>query len=199
MEMRRRHMCPSSCSWLLGSLTTTRVSVRQSLASRISKERLFIRSSGPGTSTTTIKESLLLAAVRRFVTMLQRSPSYLFTTPEQDPVDNLIRKFSSTCFTRWVYQALRWKYIFGFWLFYTFSIRFPGAAKKFLRKSTESQLPADVPFDPHFVPKYNPWDQRVCVTPHGDFFAALGRGNANIVTDHIETVDKTGIVLKSGG
>lgn len=39
----------------------------------------------------------------------------------------------------------------------------------------------------------------MCVTPHGDFFAALRTGKAGIVTDQIDTVDKTGIILKSGG
>ncbi|RJE24660.1 Flavin-binding monooxygenase [Aspergillus sclerotialis] len=131
-----------------------------------------------------------------FVTMLQRSPSYLFTPPSNDPVDNLIRKF---CPTRWMYKVLRWKYIVGFMVIYNFSIWFPEAAKKLLRQSTESQLPSNIPFDPHFVPKYNPWEQRMCVAPHGDFFAALRSGNADIVTDHIDMVDKAGIVLKSGG
>ncbi|KAF4949218.1 hypothetical protein FSARC_13559 [Fusarium sarcochroum] len=69
--------------------------------------------------------------------------------------------------------------------------------KRFLRKSTESQLPPNVPFDPHFVPDYNPWDQRKCITPQGDFFDALRSGKSDIVTDHTETVDKTGIKLKS--
>lgn len=148
---------------------------------------------GSGATAITLLPSLVERAAS--VTMLQRSPSYLYTTPAHDPVDNLIRKF---CPDRWLYQVLRWKYILGFLLFYKFSIWFPEAAKRYLRKSTEPQLPAHVPFDPHFVPTYNPWDQRMCVTPHGDFFAALREGKADIATDHIDTVDKTGILLKSG-
>lgn len=148
---------------------------------------------GSGATAITLLPSLIDRAA--FVTMLQRSPSYLYTAPEHDPLDNLIRRF---CPDRWVYKTLRWKYILGFLVFYKFSTRFPEAAKKFLRKSTESQLPANVPFDPHFVPNYNPWDQRMCITPHGDFFAALRTGKSDIVTDHIDTVDKTGIILKSG-
>lgn len=130
------------------------------------------------------------------VTMLQRSPSYLYTTPEHDPIDALIRR---ACPTRWLYKALRWKYILGFLVFFKFSTYFPNAAKKFLRQSTEPQLPRNIPFDPHFVPPYNPWEQRMCVTPQGDFFAALRTGKADIVTDQIDTVDKTDIILKSGG
>ncbi|KAL4755709.1 flavin-containing monooxygenase [Aspergillus foveolatus] len=148
---------------------------------------------GSGATAITLLPSLVDRAAA--VTMLQRSPTYLYTTPEHDPVDGLIRRL---CPTRWVYKALRWKYILGFLLFFKFSTYFPNAAKKFLRQSIESQLPANVPFDPHFVPSYNPWEQRLCVTPQGDFFASLRTGKADIVTDHIDTVDRAGIVLKSG-
>lgn len=148
---------------------------------------------GSGATAVTLLPSLVDRAA--FVTMLQRSPSYLFTTPEHDPVDNMIRRI---CPTRWVYHALRWKYILRFLIVFKFSRCFPDATKKLLRKSTESQLPENVPFDPHFVPTYNPWDQRMCITPQGDFFAALKTGKSDIVTDHIDTIDKTGIILKSG-
>jgi hypothetical protein len=34
-------------------------------------------------------------------------------------------------------------------------------------------LPADFDTDTHFNPKYNPWEQRVCLVPDGDFFQAV--------------------------
>jgi cation diffusion facilitator CzcD-associated flavoprotein CzcO len=45
---------------------------------------------------------------------------------------------------------------------------------------------------------YNPWDQRLCLTPDGDFFAAIKSGKVSIVTDHIETFSEKGIKLRSG-
>lgn len=149
---------------------------------------------GSGATAVTLLPSLSERAAH--VTMLQRSPGYYYTTPENDPIDNIIRKW---CPARWKYQALRWKYIIGFFIFYRYTILFPEATKKWLRKTTECQLPGNISYDPHFVPSYNPWEQRMCVTPQGDFFRALRSGNADIVTDHIDTVDKDGIILKSGG
>ena len=52
--------------------------------------------------------------------------------------------------------------------------------------------------DTHFKPRYNPWDQRVCLVPDGDLFEAIRDGRASIVTDQIETFTETGIRLASG-
>jgi cation diffusion facilitator CzcD-associated flavoprotein CzcO len=35
-----------------------------------------------------------------------------------------------------------------------------------------------------FIPNYNPWEQRIA--PNGDFFRAIRKGTASIVTDHID-------------
>jgi cation diffusion facilitator CzcD-associated flavoprotein CzcO len=50
----------------------------------------------------------------------------------------------------------------------------------------------------HFTPRYNPWDQRLCLVPNSDLFEAIRSGKASIVTDHIERFTATGILLKSG-
>ena len=50
----------------------------------------------------------------------------------------------------------------------------------------------------HFTPTYNVWDQRVCVAPDGDLFAAIKPGKAEVVTDHIDTIVAEGIRVKSG-
>ena len=54
------------------------------------------------------------------------------------------------------------------------------------------------PLDPHFNPKYDPWDQRVCLVPDGDLYAALNTGNAEVVTDTIAGFTAKGIRLDSG-
>lgn len=59
-------------------------------------------------------------------------------------------------------------------------------------------MPKNIPHDPTFKPKYNPWEQRLCVCPDGDFWKALHKGNANVVTDHIETVTEHGITTQNG-
>ena len=129
------------------------------------------------------------------ITMLQRSPGYFISLPQQDPLDVLI---NSWCPARWRRQLIRWKYMWMGWLMFQFCTWFPEAGKKMLRKGTQMQLPDSIPYDPHFIPSYDPWQQRMCLTPQGEFFKALHKGKADIVTDHIETMDDKGILLKSG-
>ena len=50
----------------------------------------------------------------------------------------------------------------------------------------------------HFGPRYNPWDQRMCLVPKGDLFRAIRKGNADVVTDTIDRFTATGIRLNSG-
>ena len=55
-----------------------------------------------------------------------------------------------------------------------------------------------VDFDKHFVPRYDPWDQRLCLVPNGDFFHAIRDGRASVVTDTIAEFTENGIRLESG-
>ncbi|EHL01746.1 putative FAD-containing monooxygenase EthA [Glarea lozoyensis 74030] len=71
---------------------------------------------------------------------------------------------------------------------------FPVAAKK----AASQNLPKNIPLDPHFKPRYNPWEQRLCVCPDGDFYTALKNGNTDIVTGNIKSVTETGLIMDSG-
>lgn len=83
-------------------------------------------------------------------------------------------------------------------ILYQFCIRYPTYASTFLRSKAKKELPEDFPVDPHMKPGYNPWQQRVCYCPDGDYFKCFESGRANIVTDTIKRVTKTGIELDSG-
>jgi cation diffusion facilitator CzcD-associated flavoprotein CzcO len=129
------------------------------------------------------------------VTMLQRSPGYVMTLPSEDPMGNFARWF----LPNWLaFKLVRWKFLLLPFIFYQFCRAFPNAARKILKKRTEKDLPKSIPYDPNFKPKYNPWEQRLCVCPDGDFFKALAKGNADVVTDHIKTVTEHGITTKNG-
>lgn len=78
------------------------------------------------------------------------------------------------------------------------SRRAPGVVKRFLRRAAKGRLPSGYDVDRHFSPRYNPWDQRLCVVPDGDLFAALSAGRASVVTDTIDTFTEQGIRLASG-
>jgi cation diffusion facilitator CzcD-associated flavoprotein CzcO len=83
-------------------------------------------------------------------------------------------------------------------LFFLFCRSMPGSARWLLRQQVHSLLLRNVPCDPHFVPRYNPWEQRLCLCPDGDFFKSLHSGRVQIKTDTIHTVTPAGIKLSSG-
>jgi monooxygenase len=78
------------------------------------------------------------------------------------------------------------------------SKRYPSLVKRFLRKHVARQLPSGYDIDSHFTPRYNPWDQRLCVVPNGDLFKAIAAGTVSVVTDHIDTFNEKGLLLRSG-
>jgi monooxygenase len=129
------------------------------------------------------------------VTMLQRSPSYVVSVPGEDPIAELLRKVLPQ---RAVYPIVRWKNVLLQSLTYRLSRSRPRLVKKLLRKGLINALPAGYDIDTHFNPKYDPWDQRLCVVPDGDLFKSLSNGSAEIVTDQIERFTPTGIKLESG-
>jgi monooxygenase len=129
------------------------------------------------------------------VTMLQRSPSYVIALPGRDGIAELARKLLPA---RAAYSAVRWKNVLLASLFYELSRRRPGFVKRIVRRGLERQLPAGFDIDTHFRPRYDPWDERVCIVRDGDLFAALRSGRASIATDRIETFTETGLLLASG-
>ena len=70
--------------------------------------------------------------------------------------------------------------------------------KRLLRRVAITNLPDGYDVDTHFKPRYNPWDQRMCLIPDADLYTAISEGRAEVVTDHIDHFDATGIALKSG-
>jgi cation diffusion facilitator CzcD-associated flavoprotein CzcO len=74
----------------------------------------------------------------------------------------------------------------------------PSFIKWLIRRIAVSNLPEGYDVDTHFKPRYNPWDQRVCLIPDADLYVAIGDGRADVVTEQIDHFDSTGIVLRSG-
>ncbi len=129
------------------------------------------------------------------VTMLQRSPSYILSLPERDPVaDKLREKLPAGA----AYAIVRWKNVLLAMLNYQLCRRAPGAMRRLLRRLTGRQLPTGYDLDTHFSPRYEPWDQRLCLVPDGDLFQALSAGAVTIETGEIDTFTEKGIVLSSG-
>ena len=148
---------------------------------------------GSGATAATILPAIAGTADR--VTMLQRSPSYVISMPNADPIGDLLRKLLPE---RRAFMAVRWKNARLATFIYNFCRKHPARARKMLQDSAAKQLPPGYDIATHFNPAYEPWDQRMCMVPDGDFFAAIKAGNADVVTDHIEEFTPTGIKLRSG-
>ena len=74
---------------------------------------------------------------------------------------------------RWAYSLIRWKNVLLTMLSFQLSRKRPELMKRLLRKGLERQLPPGYDIDTHFTPRYNPWDQRLCLVPDGDLFNAI--------------------------
>jgi monooxygenase len=148
---------------------------------------------GSGATAVTLVPELAKRAAH--VTMLQRSPTYIMSRPARDPIADWLRDKLAP---ERAYSLTRWKNVLLGAAFYAYSRRFPAHAKKLLVGGVKRMVP-NVDVDKHFTPRYNPWDQRLCLVPDADLFAALRDGTVDVVTDEIESFTERGIALKSGG
>jgi len=129
------------------------------------------------------------------VTMVQRTPSYVVAWPEKDRIANALRAILPA---KTAYRLTRWKNITLQQFVYRQSRVRTAFMRNKLLKMVRKQLGPDFDVDTHLTPTYNPWDQRLCLAPDGDFFTALYSGQASIATGHIETFTAEGIRLQSG-
>ncbi|KAF2761652.1 putative flavin-binding monooxygenase [Pseudovirgaria hyperparasitica] len=149
---------------------------------------------GSGATAVTLLPNMTDKAAK--VTMLQRSPTYIIPQPAKDPLGSIWHRTLPT----WLSSRLtRWKFLILPLIFFHFCRTFPNAARGAIRLVTKRQLKGShLPQDPHFQPTYNPWEQRLCVTPDADFFQAIRAGKGTVVTDTIKLVKKDGIQTTAG-
>jgi cation diffusion facilitator CzcD-associated flavoprotein CzcO len=148
---------------------------------------------GSGATAVTLVPAMAETAAQ--VTMLQRSPTYIASLPAEDPIAARLRRFLPP---KAVYAIVRWKNVILQTGFYQLSRRRPEVVKKLVRRGVERSLPPGYDVDKHFKPRYDPWDQRMCLVPNGDLFAAIREGRASVVTDTIDRFTERGIRLDSG-
>jgi monooxygenase len=129
------------------------------------------------------------------VTMLQRSPTYIMSLPSKDPITNGLRAVLGS---RASYPVARWKNVLMGTMVYRLSRSRPELIKAVIRRDQKRRLPAGYDVDTHFAPRYNPWDQRLCLVPDGDLYRAIRERNVSVVTDRISTFTESGLDLESG-
>ena len=154
-------------------------------------KRVIVIGSG-ATAVTLVPEMAKTAA---HVTMLQRSPTYVVSRPGQDSIAHWLSRHLPA---KMAYALSRWKNVLLGMFFFQMSRRRPTWMKQMLLKGVHQELGPDYDVATHFTPTYNPWDQRVCLVPDSDFFAAIRNGSASVATDHIESFTERGLKLKSG-
>ncbi|MEC7380909.1 MAG: NAD(P)/FAD-dependent oxidoreductase [Pseudomonadota bacterium] len=129
------------------------------------------------------------------VTMLQRSPTYVVSAPEKDKMANNLRKYLPLKLS---YLIIRWRNILRQQYYFRLCRKYPQGVKRAIIREVKKALGSDYDVEKHFTPDYNPWEQRMCLVPDGDLFDQIRKGNASVVTDHIEKFTEKGILLKSG-
>ena len=148
-----------------------------------------------GSGATAVTLVPALAETAAHVTMLQRSPTYIVSLPSHDGVAEWLRRRLPKMAA---YHLVRVKNVALMTLSYQLSRRRPNLMKSIIRQGARRQLPDGYDVDTHFKPDYNPWDQRMCIVPDGDLFAALSAGRASIVTDAVQTFTERGVSLRGG-
>ncbi|WP_433685875.1 flavin-containing monooxygenase [Nocardia sp. CA-119907] len=148
-----------------------------------------------GSGATAVTLVPAMAEQAELVTMLQRSPTWISAVPGRDKQADKIRELLPP---KLAHRLIRTKKILFSIGFYQYCRRRPEAARKLLTGLTTRILKDRNAVAEHFTPDYDPWDQRLCAVPDADFFKAMKKGMAEVVTDHIETFVPEGIRLKSG-
>ena len=159
-----------------------------------SGKKVVIIGSG-ATAVTMVPAMATGAGAAAHVTMLQRTPSYVLALPRVDRVALALTRLLGE---QRGHAATRFKNI---WLEHATvqGLRaFPRAGRSWIRRENIKRLPKGFDVDKHFNPPYDPWDQRLCLAPDGDFFDAITAGAASVVTDAVSRFSERGIVLESG-
>ena len=147
---------------------------------------------GSGATAMTLVPAMARDAAQ--VTMVQRSPTYVVSRPDQDVIANTLRKFLPD---KWAYAITRFKNVKMQAYIYKRSRTAPERVKAKLLALVRKALP-DVDIDKHFTPRYNPWDQRLCLIPNADLYKAIRNGKADVVTGAIDCVTERGVLMQDG-
>ena len=148
---------------------------------------------GSGATAMTLAPAMAETGAR--VTMVQRSPTYVISRPDMDKVANSLRKWLPD---RLAYAITRWKNVALQGMFYRQTRVRPAKVRSQLLGLVRRHLGPDYDVATHFTPRYDPWDQRLCLIPNADLFRAIKSGALEVVTDQIDRFTEHGIKLASG-
>ena len=148
-----------------------------------------------GSGATAVTLVPAMAGKAAHVTMLQRSPTWMAEMPSVDPISTWLRRWLPLRQALWL---TRWKNVLLAILVFQLCRSRPQRMRELLLGRVSRALGPSADIATHFTPRYNPWEQRLCLVPDGDLFRAIHAGRASVVTDHIATFTETGVTLRSG-
>ena len=148
---------------------------------------------GSGATAVTIVPAIAKKA--NHVVMLQRSPTYVVSGPSEDALNKFLRKILPV---RLTYFLIRWKNILYQSFTFFMARKYPERTKNKILELAKNELGPEYDIGKHLTPSYKPWDQRICLVPDSDLFAAINDKKASIVTDTIKEFQSNGVLLNSG-
>ncbi|MEM7534807.1 MAG: NAD(P)/FAD-dependent oxidoreductase [Chloroflexota bacterium] len=149
-----------------------------------------------GSGATAVTLVPAIADEAEHVVMLQRSPTYMVSMPDEDKMAGFLRRRLPA---KMAHSLIRLRNTAFTGYFYNKTRRKPEKVKEDLIKGVRAQIEdPDYDIETHFTPRYYPWDQRLCLVPNGDLFQSINQGKASVVTDQIDRFTENGILLKSG-
>jgi monooxygenase len=146
-----------------------------------------------GSGATAVTLVPALARTAGHVTMVQRSPSYVAPRPSRDRIAAALKRVLPL---KTAAGLTRWKNVAVQQFFFRLARRRPAKAKAELVKMVAKEIGESQAR--HFTPTYNPWDQRLCLAPDGDLFAAINAGTASVVTGVIDRFTPSGLMMADG-
>jgi cation diffusion facilitator CzcD-associated flavoprotein CzcO len=129
------------------------------------------------------------------VTMLQRSPTYFTPGRNRNDLAETLRELDID--PTWTHEIVRRSILSNGAKMTRRTLANPDIVREELLGVLRNILGEEYVAE-HFTPSYDPWRQRICFVPNGDFFEAIKSGKAAVATDKIDQFTPAGILLKSG-
>lgn len=156
-------------------------------------KRVLVIGSG-ATAATVVPEFAEKAA---HVTMLQRSPTYFFCSENKNELADRLREVGIDEPT--IHRVVRAQIMHDQDVLTKRCQEEPDVVVEELRELIRAFTgKPDFEFEPHFTPKYRPWQQRLAFCPDGDVFRAAVDGKLTVVTDTIDCFTHNGVRTASG-
>jgi monooxygenase len=148
-----------------------------------------------GSGASAISAAPALARAGQSLTLLQRSPSFVYEDKNQIGFFiNSAQKLFQAGFTFPLSLVNFFLQLRSDLVFILFR-KFPWIGKLFFRQHWKGDVDRET-YDKHFCPRYNPWEQRITVAT--GFKALLKDKKIDMVTGKIKSFDHDGVLLEDG-